>query len=629
MYYYSLLIYPILLLTLLLWGVKRVPANEQNDQFLSLSQTKMLQVFACIGVILHHVTQTITYYGTYYKGPITILSSMGILFTSIFFFCSGYGLYISYTTKPEYLKNFLSHRLSVILVPFITANALFVIVYSINNKITPGFINILKYTFGISLINSNSWFIIEIAILYIAFYILFRLIKHKDFALSLLVLFTICLILFAKGRGHDTNSIVAHSSYFRGEWWYNSTIAFAVGLIFARFRRQLVAIISRFYRCIVVIAAILFVIVFVVEEYILKTHGYYKDLTHIDGISDSTITLLWQMALCTIFIILTLLISYKIRFSNKCLTIISGVCTELYLVHHLFVADYANGLSINGHARYLFALVPSFAVAFILAKINKVILKLLTSFFDTLGTLFYDVSFRPSKKTKRCFICVAVIGILIACFYLLNLKVRLFAGREYKEEIAMLKEAKEGDVVLYGYYDTSHKLGKERLEWIVLSIDGNRYTLITKHGISSSFYYQKHEKATWDSSHIRALINSNEFYSIFSKKELELIKENTYGERISLLTATDAEKYFNSNEDRILTSTEIAKDKGVNVNTLSKTNQWDYKDDKSSWWWLRGTNDKPELTAPIVSCDGEILLDEKYVNKPHGAIRPVLIIELD
>ena len=122
----------------------------------------MLRAFACLGVILHHLTQIITSYGEINKGPITILSSMGILFTAVFFFFSGYGLLISFMTKENYLDTFLIKRLSTVLIPFFTANTIYVIVKSIENHRIESIGQILSYIFGITLINSNGWYIIEI-----------------------------------------------------------------------------------------------------------------------------------------------------------------------------------------------------------------------------------------------------------------------------------------------------------------------------------------------------------------------------------------------------------------------------------------------------------------------------------
>lgn len=64
---------------------------------------------------------------------------------------------------------------------------------------------------------------------------------------------------------------------------------------------------------------------------------------------------------------------------------------------------------------------------------------------------------------------------------------------------------------------------------------------------------------------------------------------------------------------------------GTNINILSKVNDWDMKEYRSSWWWLRA--EKRDIYAPIVTVDGEIQLQDKNVNRPNGAVRPVVWIK--
>ena len=98
---YILCIYPVAILIILFWGCKLAEKGEFQEDFWSVSDSKNLQVAAAYGVILHHLTQLITKYGEVNKGPITIMSDMGILFTSVFFFYSGYGLMRSLSTKEN------------------------------------------------------------------------------------------------------------------------------------------------------------------------------------------------------------------------------------------------------------------------------------------------------------------------------------------------------------------------------------------------------------------------------------------------------------------------------------------------------------------------------------------------
>ena len=105
-----LLAYPAALVIFTCFHASLTRGGRVSDGFLSLEQTHMIQAFACIGVILHHVTQQITAYGIYDKGPISLFNDIGILFTALFFFFSGYGLITSLQEKPGYLDSFFKKR---------------------------------------------------------------------------------------------------------------------------------------------------------------------------------------------------------------------------------------------------------------------------------------------------------------------------------------------------------------------------------------------------------------------------------------------------------------------------------------------------------------------------------------
>ena len=160
-----LLIYPALLLACTFYGAKLSGRGRIAPDFLYPDQTRMIQAAACIGIIIHHVTQRITGYVTDPRNPVSIFNELGFLFTSLFFFFSGYGLLTSLLTRPDYLKGFLQKRLPAVLIPFWVINLCLVLserfIYGIRQSIPEAFGQI----FGITLVNSNGWFVIEILIL--------------------------------------------------------------------------------------------------------------------------------------------------------------------------------------------------------------------------------------------------------------------------------------------------------------------------------------------------------------------------------------------------------------------------------------------------------------------------------
>lgn len=374
-----LLIYPILLLFITFYKCKLSPIKTFSSDFWSRAQSKNLQAAASIGIILHHITQINTHYANFSAtNPITLFNNIGILFTSIFFFFSGYGLILNVYNKENYLNNFFWHRLPLILVPFYSINTIFVFINFFCYKRSLTNIEFIKCITGFSLLNGNSWFIIELVYLYIAFFIFFKLIKNKNIALILLILATITIIRISYVSGHSPEGIV--DLWFKGEWWYNSTVTFILGLIFARFNKSITTFAKRFYKLLISVFLIIFPISFILEEHIRINYGYYNPIMFNNKISGQLITFLFQSLLSTIFIILILLINMKISINNKLLNFIGTISIELYLIHELILENLIKINKINIVLLYFFVIILSFIAAFLINRINIAILQLINKF---------------------------------------------------------------------------------------------------------------------------------------------------------------------------------------------------------------------------------------------------------
>ena len=82
-----LLLFPIGWLLICIIGVKK-PAGQARffETPFSMDLSSALKGAAATGIILHHLTQNVTKYGSHPMGPVTFFNEIGILFTSIFFF---------------------------------------------------------------------------------------------------------------------------------------------------------------------------------------------------------------------------------------------------------------------------------------------------------------------------------------------------------------------------------------------------------------------------------------------------------------------------------------------------------------------------------------------------------------
>lgn len=635
---YTLIIYPMMFLIIYLGTCRIYKRKESSVEFLPLTQTKIVQGLACLGVVIHHFVQNITSYGELNKGPITIFNSMGIIFTAIFFFFSGYGLMVSMDKKDHYLDNFLLHRIPVVLVPFWVINVAYVIYRNVPGVHAMKIGQLINFIFGLRLINSNGWFIIEIVCLYLAFYVFFKFIKNKDVALILLIFFSLALIAYSKHLGHDNDLIYPSSRWFMGEWWYNSTIAFPMGLLFGRFRKRIFPALHKYYMIFLPILVLTLVFVFRQEESVRKVYGYYSDSYLTGGMLNSTRTLLAQMLLVVISTFTAVMIFMKLNSKSRVLTFAGKISMEIFLVHHLVMDIVFSRVKGNDVLRLGLILTISCIVAYIFSLINGGILKLiniLTSNCRRKKTVSQDnITLEKSLHTKmmrrkmiRLILVVIVIFIIFVTYKLFAGRI-LFARHDVKEELQMLKEAQVGDEVLWGRFDTDIAPFKERVSWIVISKSGSRCTLICKYGIDSFTYNRVHESVSWLDSSLRERLRSDRYTEMFSAYELEYMLTDGCGDVISIPTRSQVEQL--DVRQRMLTCTQVALGEGANANIMSKVNGWDYRDEKASWWWIRPDNANERiLIASIVNVDGEIEFDGRYVNKPNGAIRPIITIRIE
>ena len=332
---FLLFLYPVTIVSILVAGARRHKTDDFLRSAWSLEQGKALQVFAALMVILHHMAQTVTNYGAVRKGPITLWNSFGILFTSVFFFFSGFGLFKSYRTKDHYLKGFLMRRLPKLLVPYFLTNILYVALFSLFSKTSVhGFWQVCARILGYPLLNGNAWFIVEIIFLYIAFYLCFRWSKSERLSIALLAGFTVLLVVFALLLGHGSSE--GGRRWFMGEWWYNSTLIFIMGVLFAKNEDRLKAALLRCRKWLLPVSILLLVGWYFFEQFMQGRFGYYQEWQGHPGYLEKFLTLPAQVIFCALFVFVLLLINLRIEFKNPVLTFLGSISLEVYLIHELF-----------------------------------------------------------------------------------------------------------------------------------------------------------------------------------------------------------------------------------------------------------------------------------------------------
>jgi len=325
----------ILLLALLIVGCKYAKKGNFHESFLSLLEMKKLQGFAAMGVILHHVTQIVTQYGKYDKGLINVMVDAGVFCTALFFFCSGYGLVNSFLYKENYLKGFLRKRLPAILVPFYVCNLLFIVV-SLVAGARPKMWELLLYLSGIVMLNDQMWFIVELAVLYVVFYLLFRRCETKSLPLGRMAFVLVVMTAVSLLLGHD-GLPDSKGLWFFGEWWYNTTWAFFVGMSVAKFKDNVITFAKKWYKLLLSGMLVLFVGLYMATTYMLGHAGYWMEWPGHRGYLEKVLTFGVQCPTVIVFVLLLFLISMKVQFGNRILTFLSVVAIEVYLLQNIFI----------------------------------------------------------------------------------------------------------------------------------------------------------------------------------------------------------------------------------------------------------------------------------------------------
>lgn len=319
---------------ILLLGAQMAGKGRWRETSLSLQSSKGLLGFCAAGIMLHHMSQTIFFAGED-TGILYFMVDIGVCFVGMFFFFSGYGLYSSLRDKPDYLKGFLRRRLPAVLIPFYMCNFVFILgSYLCGFEFHKG--ELWKYLTGVILMNSQMWYIVEIFILYLLFYVVFRLVRNRNAACILYGVCVFAMMFLSLLLGHD-NTTPTQGLWFHGEWWYNATALIWVGILFARWEKQILGIVRKYYVMVLFVMVCLTAFFYRRTMYMLQHTGYWYEWEGYAGYREKLQTLGIQ-GLFVFFVVMTVIvILQKIEFGNKIMRFLGSIALELYLIHNLFI----------------------------------------------------------------------------------------------------------------------------------------------------------------------------------------------------------------------------------------------------------------------------------------------------
>lgn len=338
--------------------------KEWQEEPWSLEVSKgILGIFAIL-IMVHHLAQELVDEPAI-KGFL-FLEDWGVCFVGVFFFFSGYGLMKSILTKQDYLNGFFKKRFIKILIPFYGSILVFLF-YNIAIGESYKASETIAYVTGWKLINPHMWYMIEIALLYTIFYMIFRFVKNINMALILTGASIIPIVIGSLFLGHG-------EYWFQGEWWYNTVFLFFIGILIAKEEKRFFAFAKKTYFILLPVGITLFFVLYQGTKHMLNTYSYWSEYENPPGYLDKFRCLSFQLPMVITFIFILLLIMLKVRFSNKVLSFLGGISLELYLIHNLFIIMLRDSkvVYIKSTSMYFFMVIgSSILLAYMLNRVNR------------------------------------------------------------------------------------------------------------------------------------------------------------------------------------------------------------------------------------------------------------------
>ena len=194
-----------------------------------------------------------------------------------------------------------------------------------------------------------------------------------------------------------------------------------------------------------------------------------------------------------------------------------------------------------------------------------------------------------------------------------------------------------GDVVEFGRYEQGN--GVKPIEWLVLDRTDKGTLLISKYALDVKPYNKKYTDITWETCTLRKWLNNDFLNAAFSAEERAIISKtrvtadenpeydtspgNDTNDKIFLLSITEVNKYFSSDEARKCAPTDYAISHGAWANDSCET------DGRTiGWWWLRSPGFYSSFAA-YVDYDGSVHNLGFDVYHSRNVVRPALRVQFN
>lgn len=205
----------------------------------------------------------------------------------------------------------------------------------------------------------------------------------------------------------------------------------------------------------------------------------------------------------------------------------------------------------------------------------------------------------------------------------------------------LYKDAEVGDYVFYGSYEQDNNTanGNEDIEWLVLAKEDNSILVTSKYALDCKQYNTNTEAVTWETCSLRAWLNGDFYNEAFNAEQQASIAETTVTadnnpnyntdpgndtlDKIFLLSISEAEKYFATDEDRKCVPTDYTIAQGAYTSS-----KYQVGDKATCSWWLRSPGRSVDSAVPVPG-GGSVFYIGGYVYIDYITVRPAMWITLN
>ena len=198
-----------------------------------------------------------------------------------------------------------------------------------------------------------------------------------------------------------------------------------------------------------------------------------------------------------------------------------------------------------------------------------------------------------------------------------------------------LEFTKVGEYISFGKYeqDNNASNGKEDIEWLVLAKEGDKVLVISRYALDCQKYNMSDTAVTWETCSLRKWLNETFFVNAFNTDEQNMIQSTTIKadknpafntspgnnttDKVFLLSITEANKYFGTDESKKCVPTDYTISQGADTFGSSVG---------CCRWWLRSPGIVQNYAA-FVYFDGSFTSHGEYVSEKDFCVRPCIFIK--